>query len=86
MEGLPKYLIVFIHFLCPARRDRQREKEREGGKKNGERQRDERQHRRKARRDMGKKKGQRGRKEGKGHLLGITAETSLERLAVPSLE
>ncbi len=71
VEGLPKYLIVFIHFLCPAWRDREGEREggrewrREGGRKSerdGERQSAERQRGRKARRDMGKKKGQKGRK------------------------
>lgn len=92
MEGLRKYLIVFIHFLCLERRER-----REGGRdrergKDGERQhRAERQHGRKAKKDMGKKKGQRRRmegkgREGKGRLFGTTAETSLEPLSVPLLE
>lgn len=92
VEGLPKYLIVFIHFLCPARRDRQRERGSKGGRE-GERKRRGEAERREATREKGKEEyveeeraeGEKER-EGKGPLFGITAETSLEPLAVPSLE
>lgn len=64
VEGLWKYLIVFIHFLRLARRDKKREGEREG-RRERKRRRAERQHGIKARRDMGKKKGRRGSMEEK---------------------
>lgn len=82
MEGLPKYLIVFIHFLRPARRER-------GGEGEGEKA-----ERREAAQEKGEEghgeeeRAEGGRKERKekGRLFGIPDETSLEPLSVPSLE
>lgn len=64
VEGLPKYIIVFIHFLCPARGEKERETE-EGREieRDGERRSAERLHWWK---DMKKNKGHRGKKVRKG--------------------
>lgn len=80
---------MYSFIFCAPQGKRERERE-EGRGSERERERDrerqsaERQRGRKARRDMGMKKGQRGRKEGKGRLIGITAETSLKPLSVQS--
>lgn len=93
--GTPKISNCIHSFSVPGKkrqREGEGEKEREGkerrkGERNKERQGAERQHGRQAGRDMGKKKGQRGeRVEGKGHLFGITAETSLKPVSVSLLE
>lgn len=84
VEGLWKYLIVFIHFLRLARRDKKREGEREGRRERKRRRAESRE----AARDQGKEgygeeertKGEHGRES---HFFAITAETSLESLSVP---
>lgn len=77
MEGLQKYLIVFIHFLRLARRDGEREREREGGRDGGTKEARRggepggpRERGMKGYREEERAEGERGR-EGKGRLFGI---------------